>query len=326
MTLFAETDLAIYKRLTGYPLDSKGRPLLDATGVPVNREVIGPPEMNGYDKIWDAPNQKFIEAPPQLPSYGVRVPLAKQGQTGARGLTNQDPDALRPFALGFEPNSFRQVPVFDQNLSSRKYDDIWPCVTFRWNEVEFEPGTYVFHDPIGYNDPTSAPVAIKNRLGQTIESGYAQNVRRRHPESWNPYYTISAWAKTLIELQFITQQIMYLFPGKGALTIEFQDGRKHTCDMLLQRTLVLDESRDEVPGTQGPEEQRGYGRAFVYLVEGYLDNTTNQFGVQDVRSNPAVIQRLFEIDNIMTGIAQPPSTDLNLQELAPIPPNPQGGL
>ena len=35
--LFLEADLAIFKRLTGWPLDGGGRPLRGEDGLPVNR-------------------------------------------------------------------------------------------------------------------------------------------------------------------------------------------------------------------------------------------------------------------------------------------------
>lgn len=349
--LFLATDLALYKRLVGYPLDDKGRPQLDAKGVPVNREVIGPPGMNGYDRLWDPINKVFIAAPPLLPSYGIRLPLAKGPFKAQRGLTSRDPDALRagsnvpsldpnvviapvnakvqptlpsPWDLGFESQSFRQVPVFDENITGRKYDDVYPCVTFRWSDTEYEPRTFIYHDPLATPDLGSPPVNILNRNAQTVESGNANRLVRPHPESWNPIYTITAWAKNEMELAIIAHQIMYLFPGKGAVTIQFQDGSTHTCDMLLQRMQTIDEGNDEVLQTQGSDEQRAFGRQFIYLIEGYLDNTTNAFGVQDVRSVPVVLQRLFEIDDIVNGAIVMPQTDLNLQELSPI--QPQGGL
>lgn len=320
--LFLEVDLAIYTRLVGAPLNSKGLPIVDNNGVPVNRAVIGPPDLNPNLFIYDTVSGAPIPQRPLLPSYGIRIPTLVPPYKALRGLTSRDPDAMRIFTAGFDPNTFRQVPVFDQNINDRKYDDVWPAVTFRWSDTEYEPKTFMYHDPIGaFDTKTSAPVNIQGAAGVgTIESGYAAALIRPHPESWNVIYTISAWSKDSVELELICAQIMYLFNGKGAIDVTWQNGEVHTCDMLLQRVVNLDERGDEVTPGIGAEEARPFGRAYVYLIEAYLDNTTNQFGVHDVRSVPTVVERLIEIDNIVAGTIETPSTDFNTLELAPIPP------
>ena len=327
--IFLECDLALYKRLTGYPLDSKGRPQLDANGVPKNREVIGPPRLNAFDRVWDAIKEVFIPVYPVLPSYGIRIPVLIGPGKMARGLKSDDPAALRSFTSGFEPANFRQVPVFDQNISDRNPETIWPCVTFRWINTEFPEQTQVYHDPFGapnstsYQDPTSPPIAIKNAQGNVVANGFTQNTQRPHPEAWNAIYAITAWSTNEIELALICDAIMALFPGKGAINVELQDGTTHACDMLLQRVETLDEGGDRIERGYGPNEDRPFARSFVYLIETYRDNTLNQFGTQGsqwaTRSNPAIVQRLLELDTLM-GIVADASTDMDLQELLPFTP------
>lgn len=316
-----ETDLAIYKRLTGYPLDAKGRPALDEkTGIPINREVIGPPDLNLVEHTYDPNTDTLTPLLPRLPSYGIRLPSRKAGFTGLRGLTSNDPAAYRPFEAGYEPNNFVQVPVFDQNTSGRKWDDVWPCVTFRWMGLEPDPAVSVYHDPFGGPDPTSLPVQIKNDQGVVVASGFDQVTIRPHPEGWLLLYAITARAKNQTDLALIETQIMQLFPARGAINVTFMDGSTHACDMLLRRVVTLDDGQDNVLLTHGPEEQRDFARAFIYVVEGYMDNTANKFGVQGTqwatRNAPAIIERIMEIGKLMDGVVSDLQTeDLNSKEL-----------
>jgi hypothetical protein len=314
-----EMDLAIYKRLTGYPLDSQGKPLTDGAGVPTNRERIGPPDLNPYERTYDATTGTFTTVLPTLPSYGIRIPLMKGPFRGGAGITSFSPDAI-PLFDKFDESALRQVPVFDENITGRKIDDIWPCVTFRWFGLDFDPKTFVYHDPIGTPDTGSPLVQIKNAAGTVIEEGRAKNLRRPHPESWPMQYVITAYAKNKIELGLICAEIARLFPARGAINVTFADGTSHPCDMLLLRTDTLDEGADQVVMTRGPEEQRNYARAFVYSVESYLDNTVNKYGVTDTRSVVAVRERLLELDVIMADLSvlQGSYKDMNLGELLPI--------
>ena len=320
--IFLSTDFAIYKRLVGYPLDSQGRPQLDAQGVPVNREVIGPPDLNPFEKVYDELTKTMNPFYPVLPSYGIRIPMQKSGHAAIKGSTSKDPQAVRLHKEGFEPRAFRQVPVFDENVSGRAWAETWPSVSFRENSTEAEGNTYVYHDPFNSLDEKSAPVSIKNEKGEVIATGYSARKVRPHPESYNFQYIITARAKTKWELGFLMGEIVRLFPQKGALTVSWQDGTTHTCDMILERIVTLDGLQDEVLQTQGPEEAREFSRGFVYRVEGYADNTTNQFGVQDsywaTRSVNVVFERILQIDTIMNDlVTTQPEYDANDQELLP---------
>lgn len=300
--LFVETDFAIYKRLVGYPVDDKGRPMVDTLGVPTNREVIGPPNYN------------FDGSPPLLPSYGIRLPTMPAPHRAQRGLTSRDPDAVRQFLAGFDPLSFRQVPVFDQNISGRKVDDLWPCVTFRLNGARFDPSVHVYDDPFMVPDPSSASVTIMNQWGDTIDTGRVGALIRPHPESYVATYVITGHSKNLTEMNLILGQILYLFPARGGLTITLQDGSTHTCDMLLQRIVNL-KGDEEALLTLDLDEEREQSWACIYEVETYLDNSTNQFGVQDIYARPVVVQRILELDDIQGRMIEQPY-DMNTRETA----------
>lgn len=285
--MFMELDLAIYKVLTGYPLDGKGRPLLDASGVPQNRSSFG------------------VGSSGRKPSYGIRIPQMLPPFDGKFGLTSQDPNAYRMFRKGFSPNTFRQIPVYDENLEGRKFADIWPSVTFRQEFFTFNSSTYITGDPFVTPEPGAPFYQVANAAGDVIASGYEAYQERPHPESFDVSYTITAYAKSRVELDLIAQQILYLMPARTGLEVEYQDGTTHVCDMLLTDTASLDFTAGELGMSESPDEQRLFTRAFTYMIEGYFDNTTNEFGMSDVTRYRGIIERLYELDNIQGQTVEP---------------------
>lgn len=317
--IFLELDWAIFKRLTGVPLDSTGRPLLDDKGIPKNLERIGPPDLNDSEREWDETRQDFVPRLPLLPSYGIRIPVMKAASRGQQGLTSFAPSALPIFA-GFEPNAFKQIPIFDENVSGRKFEDTWPCVSFRWLTTDFDPSVFVYHDPFGGPDPLSLPKQIRNSQGEVIQTGQEYNLARPHPESWPADYALTVRAKNGIELRLICDALTTLFPARGGINVEFASGELHTCDMFLLRTENLDEGGVEgAQMTRGAEEQRGLIRSFVYRIEAYKDNTTNQFGSNDTRRELAIVERILELERVQSDrVTKESELDLNLGELEPI--------
>jgi|FreactcultureFD7_1027221.scaffolds.fasta_scaffold01344_7 hypothetical protein len=300
--MFLELDLAVYKRLTGYPLDTQGRPKLADDGRPINREVIGPPGMYQFEKVYDPINKTYVPVYPTLPSYGIRIPQFKAPYRGQKGQSTFNPEALS--INNIEPNVFKQIPVFDQNVTNRDFEKYWPCVTFRWSSIAAQPNTYIYDDPFGGPDPSASPIDIKNQYGDIIASGVTSNLRRPVPDSWDVLYTITVHSKESIEMSLMCAEVLKLFPMKGAITVTFMDGTTHTCNMLFQRSIVQD--LDNI-GMAGEENQRSFTRAFVYLIEAYFDNTSNKFGIQDsafaTTSYPTIVERIFELDSIMGNLA-----------------------
>jgi hypothetical protein len=293
-----ELDLAVYKRLTGAPLDSRGLPELDPiTHVPVNTSRVIPPGQGGGEG----------------PSYGIRIPVMKHPFEASRGLTTNNPGAT-PLFRGFSQDTHRQIPVFDENIEGRKWTDVWPCVTFRWNATEADSSVYIYYDDIVAPDPLAEPVSIHNRNGDVVGTGVSSELRRPHPDSYKAQYVITARAKSHTELSLICAQILHLFPMKGAIVVEYANGDTHPCDMFLENSIALD--GQSVMGQKGygggdnvsmvlAEEQRGYARAFVYQIEAYVDNTTNYYGTQDVVSRGNLIySHLLEIENLQETLIQ----------------------
>lgn len=278
--MLLELDLAIYKALTGYPLDGKGRPLIAPDGLPDNRSLFGA-GLSG-----------------RKPSYGMRIPMLRGSYDAKRGLTSQDPDAVRIFKQGFDANMFRQVPVFDENIEGRAFDDIWPCVTFRQLDLQYNTSTYVAADPFQTPDPASPVVTVTNARGEVVVTGRENNIVRPHPESFDVTYVVTAHSKSRMEMELIANQILNTLPGRTGLEVEYQNGSTHICDMLLQEIVNYDLDGNMVGMSASPDEQRYYARGFVYLIEAYFDNTTNEFGITDSFSTRAITQRLYELDNL----------------------------
>lgn len=285
--MFLELEWALYKVLTGYPLDGKGRPQVDGKGIPVNRSAFG------------------VASSGRKPSYGIRIPQTVAGFDARRGLSSQDPEALRLFKKGFSPNTFRQIPVIDENIEGVRFTDIWPCVTFRQEGFTFNPATYYTGDDlIQRPEPGSPTVTLTNAAGDLIATGYESYVQRPHPEAFDVSYTITVHAKNRIDRDLISQQILYLLPARTALEVEYQDGTTHVCDMLLSDSATFDFAANELEVSVSGDEQRYYTRAFSYLIEGYFDNSTNEFGVNDITRFPAITQRLFELANIQNVLVE----------------------
>ena len=288
--VFLELDLAVFRRLVGAPLDSKGLPLIDPkTREPYNRHRVGPPDHGGGE----------------VPSYGIRIPTMTHPHDAAHNLTSKSPNST-PLFKGFNKNSFRQVPVFSENIEGRKWADVWPCVTFRCNSVvaDPQPGAYQYFDTVITPDPEASKIEILDRVG-VVDRGPTARMERPHPEPYLIQYAITARAKNPIEVDLICQQIMYLLPQKSALVVGYANGETHPCDMSLDGVVVLDAGGDDIPMAETPQEQRNYGRMFLYKVEAWVDNTTNYYGLLDNRRvDELVYSRLLTLQDTQERVSR----------------------
>jgi hypothetical protein len=239
-------DLAIYERLTGAPLDGQGRPLLDSRGVPRNRSCIAPPL---HPKV-------------RLPSYGIRIPQIKENAANSEQVVRPSDILLR---------SWRQVPVFSDNMTGELFQNAWPAVSFYWFGESFNGSTYVYADPFIEPDPGAPTVEINNRE----LSGPTRARYRGHPDAYDVTYVIRAWALDPTELRLICKRIKELFPARGALEVEQANGDKTVFDMMLESVENLDESGQNVEASI-EAEQRNYSRGFIYRIEAYEDNTMDE--------------------------------------------------
>jgi len=293
-------DLAIFSRLTGAPLDAQGRPQLDATTkIPVNRHRVLPPEAGGGSG----------------PSYGVRIPALKTGQDFMHGLTSKDPLASRLYG-GFSADTFRNIPVIDENVEGRNYADIFPSVTFRMVGPEFDESVYLYHEPYISPAPGATAENIVNRYGDTVASGYNGYIHRPHPESYKLRYAVVIQAKSRMEMSLIFNQVVYLLPAKGSIEVQMIDGTAHACDMF--QVDIVDQSpafENSKPGVGG-EEHRHFKMALYYDIEAYVDNTASQFGNQNPAQANIILERVIELNSIQERLCQ--RIELNAEEMSPI--------
>lgn len=255
MTILS-VDLALFERLVGAPLDANGNPVRDANGIPVNRLIPAPAT---YPKR-------------RLPSYGVRVPALRTGGDLKRGGSTTNDRPLNP-NRDLSRSSSARVPVFPLNIEGREWPDVWPCVTYSWFGMEFNPSTYIFDDPFCGPDPSAPTVDATDRDGNVIASGPKRNLFRAHPDPYDLTYIIRTYAKSLQETAMMVESILRIFPARTGLEITQADGSKRAVDMILDRVENLDRDGQLVPMSQDPAEQRHFSRALVYTIETNLDTT-----------------------------------------------------
>lgn len=303
---FLAIDLALFEKLSGAPLDSKGRPELDDNKVPVNRTVIGPVGCN------------LPETHETLkPSYGVRIPLPKRPQKDSSfGLKGTQQSRLKLFDQGWEPHTFTQVPIFDINIEGRQWEDVFPRVSYYWSDLDFEPDTYVYADPIV--SLIGGNASISSDFVGEIQTGKSKQSVRPHPESWNFTYVIRTYAKTLWETMWMCRQIVHLFKARDALLVRQADGSTRAFDMIYQSHANLDTGERDIPMSRESKEQRFFSRAFYYTIEGYIDNSVNGFGTEDIFERNVILHRMLKMFDARNGLLVEPCVDVNLLEHGPI--------
>lgn len=259
-------DLAIFKRLTGWPLDSSGRPVVDPTTlVPVNRTLVGPPRLEGVLQ----------------PSYGVRLPVPKM-DISQYDLKTTSPETVKPYADGFHPDMFTQVPVFWESTNGRDWESVFPSVIFGETGT-VAPDVYVYYDDIERPDPAAGTLTLPD--GTIVPAGY---IISPHPEQTIFTYCIKAFAMTRVEMSLLSTQIERLFPQKTALIVERADGSTLAFDMIRY-------SIDDLSVRSGDKEKafvgdlRFYGKAYNYRVEAYGDFESSGFGDQFSQQREATL-------------------------------------
>lgn len=259
-------DLAIFRRLVGWPLDSQARPVVDSvTKIPVNRLLPGPPRLNGEFQ----------------PSYGVRLSSARF-DLKKFDLKSSSPDAVKVYEAGFYPNSFTQVPVFWEGTNGRDWESIFPCVIF--SETGMMPSDiFVAYDDIVVPDPAAGTNTLPD--GTVVPAGYLVSP---HPEQRIITYAIKVFAKNRVEMALVCEQVERLFPQRTALLVDRADGSTLPFDMIRY-------SEDDLSYRTGDKDrslagdERFYGKAYNYKVEAYADFETGAFGDQFSQQHESTI-------------------------------------
>jgi len=310
-------DLAIFERLTGAPLDSKGYPQLDKNRIPTNRSVIGPPNSLGPDALKAETDEGADLIANLFPSYGIRIPVQKKGQEISGGLSTQNPQALKLFEDGWKNHAFRQVPIFNRNIEGRKFEDVWPCIVFYWSDMDFDESTFVFDDPFCGPTADSAEQQVQQPDGTIVTGNAPLTQWRSHPDPWSPQYTIRTYSKNLFETLWMVRGIQQLFRPRGGLIVKQADGTDLVVDMLYDSFQNMDVGTYDLASSESPKEQSYYSRAFTYTIEGYLDNTIpegseNGFGLNPGDSwitQDTIRQRCLELANIRDEVLETTTFD-----------------
>jgi hypothetical protein len=259
--------LALFERLTGYPLDSTGRPMVDpATGRPVNRHG----------------------------SYGIRFPTPRE-TVSSTALSTDNPSALRLFGRGFHSNVYNQVPVFMEGPDSVRFEDVWPCVSFVESDIVPNAG-----DPFVYYDPIvdrSGSATVTNDVNDYELTGADQIITRAHPEPFLQMVTIKVYSKDPVERTFINRAVLHAMKTKSAISVEQGDGSFRMIDYFLDRVAYFDQGEAFSPNTAtGPTHDRYLCTAFTYMFETHLDNSVQGFGTLDIQEpQDTILHRILEI-------------------------------
>ena len=259
--------LALFERLTGYPLDSQGRAMVHpTTGLPVNRHG----------------------------SYGMRIPTPKE-TTSNTALSTDNPAALRLFGRGFHSNVYTPVPVYMEGPEAVRYENVWPSVSFVESDIIPNAGDpYVYYDPMV---DRVGEATITHPITGEVTRGTNQIVMRAHPEPFVQMFTIKTYSKDPIERDLLNRALLYALKTKGAISVEQGNGEFRMVDYFLDRTAFFDQGEAFSPraGT-GPTHDRYLCTAFTYLFETHLDNSVQGFGTLDFEApQDTILQRVLEI-------------------------------
>lgn len=299
--LYLTCSWAIFQRLTGFPLDSVGNPLLDPkTRKPVNQLLFSPPDV----------------MPRRRPSYGVRIPEPVAGYDVIQDLSTKSPNGARLFEKGFKRQAFRQVPVFIEGIKGRPWESVWPCVVVRWVDEQPRATENHYYDPFEGPDENSPHMSIYNGDGEVIAGGRTQRYRRPHPNGVDMLFDIRIYSKHIIEVGLIVEAVKRLFPQKTAIEIEQADGTTHTCDMLLDRQSVEDATGGVEGAGKTLENERYMCRVLRYRIEAYEDNTQNAFGSEAITYQSVVLNRVVEVQATQSILATQP-VNLDAIDIAP---------
>jgi hypothetical protein len=287
---YLAADLAVFERLVGAPLDSNGRPKTDENGVPVNLLLCAPPLYQPEEVT-------------RLPSYGVRIPMTRQGVDATRGRSTQNPRPFKP-TRDFVFGAWRNVPVFPVNIEGRDWSNIWPCVTYYCQDETFNASTFIYADPFGRDAPDAPTIEVTNRRGKVLATGVQNNERRPHPEAYDLHYGIQVYSKDSTELRWICDAVKKLFPARGSIEVEQMDGSRLQLDMLMEGDPVnLDIGNREVAMSMADNEQRHFSRLFTYRIESYIDNTGG-FEAKDRWQEYAITNRILELADLQNNLIE----------------------
>lgn len=280
---------AIFRRLTGYPLDSQGRPLVDDKGLPQNRDG----------------------------KFGLRIPAKKSTTSGPispQGTAT--PEAWRFGTRGYEPNNYVQVPVHAEGIDTKRWETVFPSASFTISDVQPGGDPYIYdpHDGEDGIGQDSGTATVTNPVtGYTMAVPDHRTVRA-NPEPWDVYVTVSLYARDIFQMAHLERALLVLFPQKGAIDVEQLDGTFRTLDCFFVRYSVMDQGEpyDPVEGV-GPQGDSFVKRAYTWKIETSLDNSVSGFGTYDFVTQQMILQRIVDLETMQQKLIE----QVQLEEFLP---------
>lgn len=261
--------LAIFEKMTGFPFDQGGRPVLDpTTRKPSNRHK----------------------------SWGMRYPTPINAVSKTAPSTD-NPAGLRLWSRGYHQNLYTPVPVYMEGADAKRYQDVFPSVSFVESDILTGGDPYLYFDPIGYtqgSDIISVP-----ETGYT-EEGPAELIQRKHPDPWDVVYTFRIYSTDPIEIQWLERCFLDMWGPKGAILVERANGEFDGVDYVMERVAFFDQGEMFNPKAGiGPTEERHLSRAFTIRFETHMDNSVQGFGTNDFEDPiPSILERIMEIKDV----------------------------
>lgn len=261
---------AIFRRLSGYPLDAQGNARRDTSGTLLNRDGV----------------------------QGVVIPMRLQGQERS-DLGTDNPDALRLFDQGFSRTALRKVPVWLRGTNDRRWTDVWPCISMM--KVDDTAGTIQWSYREDLFMSSSGTQTIRDPgTGVAVDTTYDTFTTRVRPGTWDLWFTFSLWSKDPLEMALMEDAVKGMWDRQGSLPVDNAAGEVMYVNYVRERYAIVDGG-----GTADPE--RGVGpttdsylrRDYTYRFETMLDNSVNGFGFADVVTRQTILQQFLEAQEVV---------------------------
>lgn len=269
---------AIFRRLTGLPLDSSGRPLM-RDGVLANIEQ----------------------------SPGLRIPTINSARLsgGKVGMVS----TMAPAGAGssvqaaFDQNSYRQIPVFIDGLDNRAWESVYPSCSVSYADVRpGDDGNYFsLSGDSGNLDTaeTGSVQAVDPDTGEVLGTTPDTVTVRPHPRPYVLEIVFTLQATNLIEMMMLERAFLALWDGKLGLLLHQFNGQEIRADYQFSRYIVMDQGEpyDPQKGVEGTGPA-ALKRGFVFTFETWLDNSVRGFNLYEMTELSTVLESYLEVCNI----------------------------
>lgn len=267
--------LAIFEKLTGYPFDSEGRPMLNSeTQEPANRHN----------------------------SRGMRIPTPIDPST--RGVLSTDhPSAIRLWGEGYAREATTHVKVFHYGVNSSDWRETLPSVSFQ--PTDLQVGGLPYYSPTDHvREPTGDISESFNPATGTVLYGPTRRTKRTNPEPFTLYYAITLRAAFPTELEWLERCLLKLFGAKGMILVERSNNDYGPVNYSLERVAFIDRGEGyNVNANQGPTEDRSLMRVYTYAFQTSLDNFVPGWLTDEIPSENTILHRILEITNLQTKLS-----------------------